>query len=260
MSDLGRGASDLGRGFAFLGEHKRLWGYVIAPALVSLAILVAIGFGVFHLIDPAVAWVVGKLPGFLQSIVGSLVWLLVLFVLGFGVLLVFVAVVGIVAGPFNEMLSEAVEAVRTGRSSPTFAVGRFARDFVRGLAHGLRRLATALLGALLLFALGFIPVLGSLAALALGFYFTARASAYDCYDAVLARQGLGYDAKVAYLAQRRSRTLGLGAAVAGCLFVPGVNLVALGVGATGATLVWLDEAGPRRPSLGAGAAEAGHRA
>lgn len=241
MSDLGRGASDLGRAFAFLGQHRRLWGYVIAPALLSLVILVAIGIGVFHLIDPAVAWVVGKLPGFLQSIVGSLLWLLVLVALGFGALLVFVAVVGIVAGPFNEMLSEAVEAARTGQPPPRFSLGRFARDFARGLAHGLRRLATAILGALLLFALGFIPVVGSVAALALGFYFTARASAYDCYDAVLARQDLGYDAKVAYLSQRRGRTLGLGAAVAGCLFVPGLNLIALGVGATGATLAWLDE-------------------
>lgn len=241
MSDLGRGAGDLGRAFAFLGEHKRLWGYIIAPALVSLVILVAIGAGVYHLIDPAVAWVVGKLPDFLQSIVGSLLWLLILLAMGFGALLVFVAVVGIVAGPFNEMLSEAVEAVRTGQPSPKFSLGRFARDFARGLAHGIRRLAAALLGALLLFAMGFIPVVGSLAALALGFYFTARASAYDCYDAVLARQNLGYDAKLAYLEQRRRRTFGLGAAVAGCLFVPGLNLVALGLGATGATLAWLDE-------------------
>jgi CysZ protein len=201
---------------------------------------------VYHLIDPAVAWVVGKLPGFLQSIVGSLLWLLILLAIGFGALLVFVAVVGIVAGPFNEMLSEAVEAVRTGQPPPKFSLGQFARDFARGLAHGLRRLGAALLGALLIFVLGFIPVFGSLAALALGFYFAARASAYDCYDAVLARQSFGYDAKLAYLEQRRSRTLGLGMAVAGCLFVPGLNLIVLGLGATGATLAWLDE--PTRPA------------
>ena len=66
-------------------------------------------------------------------------------------------------------------------------------------------------------------------------------AAYDCYDAVLSRRDLPYEAKTAYLAARRGRTFGLGAAVAGMLLVPVLNLVALGVGAAGATLAVLDE-------------------
>jgi CysZ protein len=89
--------------------------------------------------------------------------------------------------------------------------------------------------------LGFVPVIGTIAALLLGAYFTARGAAYDCYDAVLSRRDLPYGRKTAYLAANRSRTLGLGAAVAGMLIVPVLNLVSLGVGATGATLAVLDQ-------------------
>jgi uncharacterized protein involved in cysteine biosynthesis len=74
----------------------------------------------------------------------------------------------------------------------------------------------------------------------LGGWFAASGSAYDCYDAVLARRELAYADKLAYLARYRSRTLGLGAGVAGLLLIPGVNLVAVGVGAAGATLAALE--------------------
>ena len=47
-------------------------------------------------------------------------------------------------------------------------------------------------------------------------------------------------APAAYLARHRGRTLGLGATVAGMLLVPGLNLIALGIGAVGATLADLD--------------------
>jgi uncharacterized protein involved in cysteine biosynthesis len=79
-------------------------------------------------------------------------------------------------------------------------------------------------------------VIGSIAAVLIGGWLAARGAAYDCYDAVLARRSLSYGDKLAYLARHRQRTFGLGAAVAAMLFVPGLNLIALGVGAAGATV------------------------
>jgi uncharacterized protein involved in cysteine biosynthesis len=53
-------------------------------------------------------------------------------------------------------------------------------------------------------------------------------------------RGVGrYRDKLAYLARHRSRTLGRGAAVAGMLLVPGLDLIALGLGAAGATVAAL---------------------
>ena len=85
-------------------------------------------------------------------------------------------------------------------------------------------------------ALGFVPVVGSVAAVAVAVWFAASAASYDCYDAVFGRRMMAYRDKIAYLARHRGRTLGLGLAVAGLLLVPGLNLIALGLGAAGATI------------------------
>ena len=245
MSELGRGLSDVGRGFAFLNKHPRLWGWVMAPAAVTLVLLAAMVVLVMRIADSIVVRVTSWLPDAIAGVGGWVIWAIVLAALVVGGLLVFVSVAGIVAGPFNELLSEAVEEKVTGKQGPPFALGAFVASALRGIAHGIKRVVVAVLGALLLFALGFVPVIGTIAALLLGGYFTARGAAYDCYDAVLSRRDLPYDAKTAYLAARRGRTFGLGAAVAGMLIVPILNLVALGVGAAGATLAVLDEQPPR---------------
>jgi uncharacterized protein involved in cysteine biosynthesis len=73
---------------------------------------------------------------------------------------------------------------------------------------------------------------------------TARFAAYDAYDAVWARKGWSYRAKMAFLGRQRARTTGLGAAVALLLIVPVVNLVALSIGAAGATLAHEQQSRP----------------
>lgn len=232
------------RGYRFLAARPRLWGWVVAPAVVTLLLLIAAIWGVVAATTPLVAWVTGWMPASIEGWASGLLWLLVVLALGFGALLVFVSVAGVVAGPFNELLSAAVEEALTGVAGPRFSLAGFLRDAVVGVLHGLRRLLVFVLGAVVLFAISFIPVIGTIAAPAIGFWLAARGAAYDCYDAVLARRGLSYQAKLAYLARHRGRSFGLGATVAGLLVIPGVNLIALGLGATGATLAVHDlEAG-----------------
>lgn len=249
VTELARGLGDLGRGFRFLNAHPRLWGWVLAPALVTLVMLGGAIAAVAWIAGPLVARVTGWLPGFLQGAASWVVWILVVTGLALGALLVFVAVVGIVAGPFCELLSEAVEARATGEPAPPFALGAFLRGVALGVAHGLRRLVASLAGLVVLFAIGLLPVVGTIAAAVLGGWLAASASAYDCYDAVLARRELAYADKLAYLARHRGRAMGLGAGVAGCLLIPGVNLVAVGIGAAGATLAALELDG-RAPAPG----------
>ena len=113
--------------------------------------------------------------------------------------------------------------------------------------HGVRRLITVLVGIVLLFALGLIPVVGTIAAAVIALWLAGRGAAYDAYDAVLSRREMAYRDKLAYLDRHRSRTLGLGITVAGMLLVPGLNLVALGLGAVGATLAAHDLERVTRP-------------
>jgi len=252
--ELAQGVRDVGRGLGALRAHPGLWKLVLAPAALTLVLMVAVILGALWLVDPLVGWLVAHLPGWLgstiESVARAVLKTAVVVGLAAGAMFVFVAVAGMITGPFNELLSERLEARLTGRAAAPFALGDFVRDFVVGVLHGLRRLVASLFGLVLVFALGFVPVIGTIAAVVIGLWITARGAAYDCYDAVLARRGLRYRDKLAYLAQRRQRSLGLGAAVAGLLFVPGLNLVALGLGAAGATLAVLerDGASPRKIS------------
>jgi CysZ protein len=236
MHQLATGVRDVGRGLAVLKAHPSLWKWLIAPAVISLVLMAAAVVGILHAVDPVAGWLAGHLPGWLASIAGTLLRVLVLVVLGIAGLFVFTTVAGMIAGPFNELLSEHVEAVITGRPAPPFSLREFVHGAILGIVHGIRRLVATLVGLALVFALGFVPVIGTIAAVPLGIWFAATAASYDCYDAVLSRRAMAYRDKLAYLAHHRWRTLGLGVAVAGMLLVPGLNLIALGVGAAGATV------------------------
>ncbi len=240
MRELVRGAHDVSRGLAALRRFPELWKWLVAPAVLSLAILVGVIATIVHFVSPLIGSVEHHLPSMIASIAGTLLAIVVVAALAMGGLLVFATVAGVVAGPFNERLSEQLEARLRGRAAPPFVLSQFLHEVARGAAHAVRRVIVAILGTLLVVALGFVPGIGTVAALVLGFIFAARASAYDCYDAVLARRGLAYREKMAYLAEHRSRTFGLGAATAALLLVPGINLVALGFGAAGATVAALE--------------------
>jgi CysZ protein len=247
MRDLARGAGDVSSGLAVLRAHPALWKWLLAPALVTLVLIVAAVAGIVHLVDPVVGWITSHLPHVLASAAGTLVELVVILLLGLAGMLVFVAVAGAIAGPFNEMLSEQIEARLRGEPAPGFSLPEFLHQLGLGLVHGIRRLIVAVLGSLLVIAIGFIPVVGTVAAFVIGGWFAARAAAYDSYDAVLSRRSLGYRAKLDYLEANRSRTLGLGAAVAAMLLVPGLNLIALGLGAAGATVAMTRSTSPPHP-------------
>jgi len=119
---------------------------------------------------------------------------------------------------------------------------------VLGVLHAARRLAVYLFALALALAAGsFVPVVGHLLGVGLGFYFAAHTAAYDCYDSVFGRRLWRYRQKQDFLRAHRGRTFGLGAAVAALLLIPFCNLVALGIGSIGATLATLDlERAPRR--------------
>jgi CysZ protein len=128
MQQIASGIRDVGRGLGVLRAHPRLWVWVIAPALITVVLLIATVAGILHVIDPLVAWLGAHLPGVLARIAGSLLTVIIVLALSFGGLVVFVSIAGMFAGPFNELLSERVEAVLTGRPPPPFSLAGFARD------------------------------------------------------------------------------------------------------------------------------------
>lgn len=234
------GVRDVQRGFGALRRHPRLWKYVVAPAVITAVLLIAAVIGAVHLLHPIVGWAHAHLPARLADLAGGTIVLVIGVVLWTGLAIVFVPLVGLIAGPFAERLSEHLESALTGRPAPRSTFADFLRGLALSIAHGLRRLLVSVVGLIVVFAIGFAPVVGSIAAVIVAAWLASHAAAYDCYDAVLGRRLLPYRGKLAYLAHHRARTMGLGAAVAGMLLVPGLNLFALGLGAAGATVASLE--------------------
>jgi CysZ protein len=241
MKSFVTGMGDLQRGLAALRRHPYLWKYVVAPAVITAALIIGIAIGVVHFIHPIVDWVHAHVPARLAAIAGSTIAAVIGIALWAGAAIVFVPLAGLIAGPFAERLSEHLEAALTGQPAAPSSVGDFLHSLLLSIAHGLRRLLASLVGLAVVFMLGFAPVIGTIAAVIVAAWLAAHAAAYDSYDAVLGRRLMPYRGKLAYLAHHRGRTIGLGAAVAGLLFVPGLNLIALGLGAAGATVASLEQ-------------------
>ncbi|MEZ4363362.1 MAG: EI24 domain-containing protein [Kofleriaceae bacterium] len=248
MRNLTRGITDLRGGLSFLGRHRGLWPLVLAPSAVTAAVLVALVLLVARISSGLVASATAHLPSWLNSLAGWALTALIVLAIVVVAWVMFAALASALAGPFCELLSEAVEARLDGRADEPFRLGAFLREALVGLVHSLRRLLASLAVALLLLAVSFIPGLGAVLAVVVGVWYTAVATAYDCYDAVLARRAWPYRDKLAFLRAHRARTLGLGLGVTGLMMIPLVNLLALGIGAVGATLAAreLGAGAPRR--------------
>ena len=250
MSDVARGVLDATRGGRYLLARPRLWVYIAAPAVLTLLILAGIIAGAVALAGPPLTALAAALPGAWAERVAEIALTVLLAVASFTI---FLSVAAMIAAPFNEMLSEAIEEQVTGKRGEGFRPLRFFVDLAVGIVHAARRVFLYLLLVLaLLIMSAVIPVVGAIVAAAIGAYVTASFAAYDAYDAVWSRRRWRYADKVAYVKQRRWRAIGLGGVVAALMLVPGLNLVALSMGAAGATLAFLDE--ERAGATAAGAA------
>ena len=239
MSDVARGVFDATRGGRFVLARPRLWVYIAAPAVVTLLILIGVIAGAVALAGPPLASLAAALPGAWAERIVEVALTILLAIASFTV---FLSVAAMIAAPFNEMLSEKIEEEVTGKPGEGFRPLRFLVDLVVGIVHAARRVFLYLLLVLvLLIVSAVIPVIGAIVAAAVGAYVTASFAAYDAYDSVWSRRRWRYADKVAYVKRRRWRAIGLGGVVAALMLVPGLNLVALSMGAAGATLAYLDE-------------------
>jgi len=222
LRDFTTGVIDGARGSAYLVRHRAVWKWVLAPAaVVGVAVAVLLGW-LFAIVGATglVGWT-------------SLAIATATVVATFAVL---------VAGPFNELLSEAIEEIESGVPAPKMTISRFCYELAVGIAHAIRRYVPYLVIVVGLFVIAHVvPVIGRSVAAIGAVWVTARYASYNSYDAVWARRHWSYGRKWSYLREQRWRTLGLGAFVAVLLAVPGVNVIALAIGSAGATLRMLGE-------------------
>lgn len=233
-----------GMRFVYL-EHPGLVRIWIFPLLITVGCLV---FGLGELSDLA-TWLLDRFwdapvegegwaraEGVLRSVllfgVRAVLWLLGIFVL--------FALSSVIASPFNDALSEAVERLEAGTEAPPFTLRTLLRDLLRTLVveAGKLLLYLGLVGPLFLVGL-FVPAVAAVVG-PLAFVLTALYLALDYVDWPLARRNQPAGARLRLLRRRFAPLLGFGAGVWMCLYVPLLNLFFMPAAVAGGTLLFLD--------------------
>ncbi|MBI3890910.1 MAG: EI24 domain-containing protein [Candidatus Wallbacteria bacterium] len=153
---------------------------------------------------------------------------------------VFTALANLIAGPFNERLSERTEEMVTGKAESsvlTFrqAFGRLGKSFVMQL----KKILFFVLLQVLILGTYLIPLFGPIVHAVLAAVVTIWFLASEFLDYPMERREISYRMRLYFAWTHRWEVLGFGIAVAFWLAVPVLGFTALPVSVVGGTLLYL---------------------
>jgi len=222
--------------------------FVLLPLTLNLLLFIALlglaiqqfGFWVEALMPTLPDWLT-----FLEYLLWPLFVVLVLLIVFF----TFSLVGNLIAAPFNGFLAEKVETVVRGHdAAPPFHWTELLALVPRTLGRELRKLAYFLPRALALLVLSLIPGVNLLAA-PLWLLFGVWMMAVQYIDYPADNHKMSWDDMLAWLREKRWRSLGFGGATYAALLVPGLNILLMPAAVAGATVFWVREDGNARMTL-----------
>ena len=227
-------------GFRFLSGHPELWGWVAIPAVLNLVMFV-LGVAASWMAAPAL---VGRLWSRPEEGLVFFLWFLTVWavrlamaaVVGMGVYMA----AGLLAAPFNEVISERVEQAVLGDAGEPWGWRVFLRDTFFSLVHSLATMAIYALIMAPLLLVNLVPVIGSAVYLVLSWGLTAFFLSREMLDGVTSRRRMGFVDKLRLVRRHQALMLGFGVATNLMLWVPVVNLLCMPVAVVGATLMYCD--------------------
>ncbi|MFB7104618.1 EI24 domain-containing protein [Streptomyces hydrogenans] len=241
MRDFGVGFGHLVQGQKWVARHGRRFGFGLLPGLVTFVLyvgaLVGLGFGA----DDLVAWATPFADDWSSPWLGLFRNALTALVFVFGLFLsviTFTAVTLLVGEPFYESLSEDVDRDQGGEV-PESGLPLW-RELWISARDSLRLLLRVALYGVLLFACGFIPVVGQTVVPALGFCVSGFFLAVELTGVALQRRGVELKERLSLLRGRRAAALGFGVPLILVFLVPFVAVFLMPGAVAGATLLVRD--------------------
>ncbi|MFG2749823.1 EI24 domain-containing protein [Streptomyces xanthophaeus] len=241
MSDLAGGFRYLLAGQRWVFGHGRWLGFGLLPGLVALVLYVGALIGLGSGADDLTAWAtpfaddwsspwLGLFRGFLTAL---------LFGLGlFVAVITFTAVTLLIGQPFYESLSEAVDRSEGGEV-PESGLSLWTELWISA-RDSVKVLGRVLLYGILLFALGFIPVIGQTVVPALGFCVSGYFLTQELTSVALQRRRVDLAERLVLLRSRRMMVLGFGVPLVLAFLVPFVAVFLMPGAVAGATLMARD--------------------
>ena len=240
MGDLGAGFNYLVRGQKWVARHGKQYGFGLLPGLITLVLYAAALIALALWGADFIAWATpfaddwsspwqGLFRGFLTAVLFALALLLSV--------LTFTAVTLLIGQPFYENLSEKVDRdVSPDGTAPESGLPLW-RELWISARDNLRVLVRAALWGILLFALGFIPVLGQTAVPVIGFFVTGFFLTQELTSVALQRRGVELRDRLTLLRTRKQLIWGFGTPLAVSFLVPFVAVFLMPGAVAGATLM-----------------------
>ncbi|MCX5343788.1 EI24 domain-containing protein [Streptomyces atratus] len=241
MRDLGVGFGYLIKGQRWVGRHGRWFGFGLLPGLITLVLYAAAFVGLGYGADNLVTWATPFADDWSSPWLGLLRNTLTVLVFALGLLLAvitFTAVTLLVGQPFYESLSEQVDRTEGGEV-PESGLPLW-RELWISARDSVRILVRVGLYSVLLFALGFIPVVGQTVVPVIGFCVTGYFLAEELTAVALQRRGIVLKDRLVLLRGRRMLTLGFGVPLGLAFLVPFVAVFLMPGAVAGATLLARD--------------------
>ncbi|KOG33375.1 EI24 domain-containing protein [Streptomyces resistomycificus] len=240
MRDLGAGFKYLLKGQRWVARHGKQFGFGLLPGLITLVLYAAalvalalwgadfVGWATPFADDWTSPWQ-GLFRGLLTAVLFALALLLSV--------ITFTAVTLLIGQPFYESLSEKVDRdVSPDGTAPESDLPLW-RELWISARDSLRVLVRALCWGILLFGLGFIPVLGQTAVPAIGFVVTGFFLTQELTSVALQRRSVELRDRLALLRARKSLVWGFGTPLAVSFLVPFVAVFLMPGAVAGATLM-----------------------
>jgi len=238
-----------GMRFVYL-QHLGLARYWIGPILITGVSLVSVFYGAGSFYDDLSALVWNLFPeswneatGAAGFLLKALHWLID-FLAGVAITLLGLVLVfllsSVVAAPFNDALSEAVEGILTGEPAPPFSFKRMVADVFRTVRLELFKVLVyaMVVGPIFVVSL-FLPGIGQAVSL-IGFALTAIYLGIDYIDWPAARRDWSVRDRLAFARRQLAAVAGFGTGVWVLLFIPVVNLLFMPAAVAGGTMLFIE--------------------
>jgi CysZ protein len=248
MHDLGAGFGYLVKGQRWVNQHGKQFGMGLLPGLITLVLYAAALICLTRWGDDFVTWATpfaddwtspwaGLFRGFLTAVLFALALLLAV--------LTFTAVTLLIGQPFYESLSEQVDLAEGGHA-PESGLPLW-RELWISARDSLRTLVRAADWAILLFALGFVPLVGQTVVPVIGFFVTGFFLTEELTAVALQRRRVDLRERLALLHARKGLAWGFGTPLAVAFLVPFVAVFLMPGAVAGATLMARDLLGETAP-------------
>ncbi|MFI7497545.1 EI24 domain-containing protein [Streptomyces sp. NPDC049687] len=243
MRDLGAGFQYLMKGQRWVARNGKQYGFGLLPGLITLVLYLAALVALAVWGTDFVAWATPFADDWSSPWLGLFRGLLVLVLFALGLLLAvltFTAVTLLIGQPFYESLSETVDRdVSPDGTAPESGLPLW-RELWISARDSLRILVRAAVWGILLFAAGFVPLVGQTVVPVIGFLVTGFFLTEELTAVALQRRDVDLRARLTLLRSRKALVWGFGTPLGLAFLIPVVAVFLMPGAVAGATLMARD--------------------